>query len=160
MGQLAIGTVATSSTGDDKYISSPGATQGSTAAAFPSIINTRLDSSPELQNYYWDWDNNVPGGGDPTYQSTTFTASADSPPLARQLEQLLTNLTLALLTNPSTSSSALLRWHPINVYAHNAIHLWLSYGIGFLITLVVVIFGYTAVSANGYHAIRPTGLQT
>ena len=146
MGQITLGTVSAWSNVITQVQIGPGATQNYKAASYPSIFNTRLNTSPELQAF---WEQS-PGSGDD--QSATFTAIANSSSLARQMEQLFTNLTLALLTNPATSSNAtvdLVHWRPVNLYSYNAMHLWLSYGIGLLITLVVVIFGYTAVSANG-----------
>ncbi|KAF7188324.1 hypothetical protein HII31_10388 [Pseudocercospora fuligena] len=147
MGQITVGTI--NSGGAAQHMSyEEGAALDTTSAETPSIFSTVLTTSPEMKALH----------------ETVFTlpdisniedSAFDGPttaPLAQQLEELFQNPTVAMSTNPSTSSNqsvtGLIEF-PINRYTYQAEHLWISYGIGILLTALIVVLGYFAVASNG-----------
>ncbi|KXT00053.1 hypothetical protein AC579_918 [Pseudocercospora musae] len=147
MSQITVGTV-NSGSGAQQMSYEEGASLDVTSAETPSIFSTSLTTSPEMKALH----------------ETVFTLSdisnvedsafdgPTSAPLAQQLEELFRNLTVAMSTNPSTSSyqsvTGLIDFS-INRYEYQAEHLWISYGIGILLTALIVVLGYFAVASNG-----------
>lgn len=115
----------------------------------PTIFQTMLANSPELQAVNLL---NNPLINTPTKSAMQFnTVPSTGAPLAEQLEQLFSNLTLALMTTTlaSTDLVTVWRWAPVNRYTYTAWHLWLAYGVGLLVTAFVMTLGFVMISRNG-----------
>ena len=88
------------------------------------------------------------------YSQFTFPASkSSSGALAPFLEEVFTNITVAMFTYGdalTTASTNVTTWGPVQVYTYSWRHLALSYGIGIAITLLAVAHGcFICVVING-----------
>ncbi|EME80298.1 uncharacterized protein MYCFIDRAFT_208546 [Pseudocercospora fijiensis CIRAD86] len=160
MGQIAVGTV-NSASGSQQMSYEEGASLDVTSAEVPSIFSTRLTTSPEMKALHEAVFtlSDIADIEDSAFEGSTAA------PLAQQLEELFQNLTVAMSTNPSTSSNQSVTGlvdFPINRYAYQAEHLWISYGIGILLTALIVVLAYFAVASNGapYSTKYSTFLRT
>ncbi|CZT21771.1 uncharacterized protein RCC_07636 [Ramularia collo-cygni] len=143
IGQTVVGTVNGASEATNEVYTDGGA-MDNTPVPFPGIFSTRLSTSPELRAFAKHEDS-------PRVHDTPFASARDGPPLARQLEELFRNMTVAMMSNPATSSNVtvpVLHWSAVNVYKYTAWHLWLAYGIGLLATASILFLGFAAIAAN------------
>lgn len=144
VGQTVVGTV-NSATDATSELYTAGGVVDITPAPFPGIFSTKLSSSPEIQAFA-KW------AGSPRVSDSPFASVSKGAPLARQLEELFRNMTVAMLTSPATSSNAtveVLHWEPVNIYKYTAWHLWLAYAVGLFATAVILSLGFVAISVNG-----------
>ncbi|KAK1256362.1 hypothetical protein MKX07_008621 [Trichoderma sp. CBMAI-0711] len=89
--------------------------------------------------------------------------------MAETLEQLVSNITLSLFSNPellrsvgnSTTGNVTI-WTSLNEYSYNPRNLYIAYGTGIFVTLAVVIVGLACIgaSSNAYKSSFSTILRT
>jgi hypothetical protein len=106
---------------------------------------TRLSSSPVLRSF-------ASGGFSAQVKDSPFASAGEGPSLAQQLEELFVNMTVAMLSSPTTSSNTtaeVFRWSSVITYRYTAWHLWLTYGVGILVAVLIVALGCAATVVNG-----------
>jgi hypothetical protein len=144
MGQIVVGTVNSGSDVTTQMYTDGGVVD-ITPAPFPGIFSTRLSSSPEIQAF-------AKFSSSPRVGDSHLTSAGEGSPLAQQLEELFSNMTVAMLTSPATSSNATVEvshWSSVIIYKYTAWHLWLAYGIGLLAAALIIFLGFAAISVNG-----------
>jgi hypothetical protein len=157
MVQVVVGTVTSASDSSPQMLTA-GRAVDITPAPFPDIFGTRLSSSPDL----WSFASTTLSA---QVKDSLFASAGEGPPLAQQLEELFMNMTVAMLSSPTTSSNAtaeVFRWSSVITYEYAAWHLWLTYGVGLLVAVLIVSLGFAAMFVNGatYSTKSSTYLRT
>ncbi|KAK6436851.1 hypothetical protein LTR95_006953 [Oleoguttula sp. CCFEE 5521] len=113
------------------------------------ILRTELAFTNDMRNI-----NNQLGSAG-LISTETNTSQWDKRPLARAVEDVFQNVTLPLFSRSEflriddKSQTNVTITHTQNIYAYNWQRLWLSYGLAFLATLVVVIIGGSSLAIAG-----------
>lgn len=144
IGQIVVGTVNSASDANIATYTEGGVISNN-PAPFPGIFSTRLSTSPEIQEY-------ATLGTPARVREYPFGSAGDGPPLARQLEELFRNMTVAMITSPATSSNATVpvrHWASVNLYSYRWWPLWLAYGIGLIATALIMALAFAAIASNG-----------
>jgi len=109
---------------------------GNTQSATPQIFRSEMFTSTNefqtfLKNYY--------------FSTFSFGTSNSTGALAPFLEDLFTNVTVAMFTQRheglTTAQASVTTWRTVQVYNYSWQHLVLSYGIGIILTSLAVVYG-------------------
>lgn len=147
VGQITVGTL-NSAPGVTRLSYEEGSAINVASSSLPYIFMTGLTKSPEFKAMHKRLGtiSDISGVEDSAFEGPTTA------PLAQLLEELFRNLTVAMSTNPSTSTNesvpGLINF-PINRYHYNSEQLWISYALGIGLTALIVLLGYLAVASNG-----------